>query len=67
MGALDAIIDCLPLDTRRKIYEQLQLTAKAQEYRGDEVASFFCRALSGESCPEQKPQPRLTLIQGGAA
>jgi hypothetical protein len=69
MGPMDIIIGVLPLELQKKIVERLQDLAVVQADRGDMVASYFSRALSGEPYPEEptKPAPRFTVIQGGAA
>jgi hypothetical protein len=63
LGAMEVIVECLPAETRRRIREKLQLTAKAQAYRGYESASYFSRALSGEPCPSLTPKPRLVIVK----
>jgi hypothetical protein len=64
MSAIDAIMDCLPRETRERIVQRLQLLAVAQEGRGDVTASYYLRALSGERCsnPEPKPRSHLRLV-----
>jgi hypothetical protein len=63
LGAMEVIVDCLPPDTQRRIIERLQLLAKVQEERGYTTASYFSRALSGESCPMPKPKPKLVIVK----
>ena len=55
IGALGAIIDCLPPGTQKRIAEQLQVLARVQERKGLLTASYFSRALSGELSGEQPP------------
>ena len=64
MGAMDAIIRCLPRETQQMIFKRLQLLAKDQVECGMETASYYSRALSGELAPTQsKPQPKLALVK----
>jgi hypothetical protein len=51
LHAMEAIIDCLPLETQRRIVDRLHLLARVQEDRDLWVASYFSRALSGEKAP----------------
>lgn len=51
LAAMKAIVDCLPAETQGKIVERLRLLAIVQEDRGMDVASYFSRALSGETAP----------------
>jgi hypothetical protein len=51
LNAMEAIIDCLPLDVQKRICERLRMVALVQEDRGLDVASYFSRALSGEPAP----------------
>jgi hypothetical protein len=53
LGGLGAIIDCLPLETQKRITERLRLLAIVQEDRKLDLASYFSRALSGEPAPPQ--------------
>lgn len=51
LNAMEAIIDCLPVETQKRIVERLRLLALVQQDRGLEIASYFSRALSGEPAP----------------
>ena len=51
LNAMEAIIDCLPPETQKRICERLRLTAIVQEDRKLDLASYFSRALSGEPAP----------------
>jgi hypothetical protein len=48
---MEAIIDCLPLEVQKKISERLHLLAIVEEDKGEHLASYFSRALSGEPAP----------------
>jgi hypothetical protein len=48
IGAMGAIIDCLPCETQQKIAEHLQLLGQVAKDRGDLDASYYARVLSGE-------------------
>jgi hypothetical protein len=63
LGAMEIIVKCLPPETQRTIMGQLQLLAKVQADAGMINASYFTRALSGESPPTPKPKPRLVLVK----
>ena len=63
MGAMEAIVDCLPRETQQQIVERLQILARVQESRGLTIASFFSGALSGEPSPAPKPKPKLVLVK----
>jgi hypothetical protein len=51
LHAMEAIIDCLPLEVQKKICDRLHLLAIVEEDKGKHLASYFSRALSGERAP----------------
>lgn len=63
MGAMDVIVSCLPRETQLLIAEQLQLLAVAQEDCGNQTASYYSRALSGEAAPQPKPKSKLAIVR----
>jgi hypothetical protein len=63
MGAMEAIVDCLPRETQQYIVERLQILTRVQETRGLTTASYFSRALSGEPSPAPKPKTKLVVIK----
>ena len=62
LNVMEAIIDCLPPETQKRICERLRLTAIVQEDRKLDVASYFSRALSGEPAPPQGQIAQPILI-----
>ena len=61
-GIFGIILDSLPDAKQAEINDRLQVLARAQELRGNKTASYFARAVSGESPPAvEPPQPPTTL------
>jgi hypothetical protein len=61
LPALECILDCLPEDVQNRVCERLRLVAVIQQDKGQKLASFYSRALSGEPPPGPGPVSRITL------
>jgi hypothetical protein len=60
--ALGVFLDCLDLETQKRVTDRLRLVAVVQQDKGLKLANFFTRALSGEPYPGAgQPVPRLSL------
>jgi hypothetical protein len=60
-STLGAIIDCLDVETQKRITDRLRLVAVTLQDKGLRGASYFSRALSGEPYPGPGPVPRISL------
>jgi hypothetical protein len=53
LNAMGVIVECLPLETQKRICERLRQLAIVQEDKSQPMASYFSRAVSGEPAPLQ--------------